>query len=53
MSVERAIKNAASSVEAEGYHIDEQAKELCRKFLNKEISWSQYVAQIKNKAGVA
>ena len=37
-TIENAIKNAAASVEMEGYHIDEQSKEWCHQLLRKEIS---------------
>lgn len=47
------IENAASSVEMEGYTIDEQSKAWCRQLLNKEISMSEYIIRVKEKAGVA
>lgn len=52
ISVEQSIKNAAASVEMEGYHIDSQSKEWCEKLLNKEITISEYIQLIKEKAGV-
>lgn len=47
------IENAASSVEMEGYTIDKQSKEWCRQLLNKEITLSDYIHLVKEKAGVA
>ena len=52
MSIDRAIDNAAASVEMEGYHIDEQSREWCRKLLLKEITMEEYIMLIKQKAGV-
>lgn len=52
MSIERAINNAAASVEMEGYHIDEQCREWCRMLLNRELSMEQYIKLVKEKAGV-
>ena len=53
MSIDKAIENAVASVEMEGFSIDEQSKDLCRKLLNKEISMEQYVSLIKQAVGVA
>lgn len=52
VSIERAINNAAASVEMEGYHIDEQSREWCRMLLNRELSMEQYIQLVKEKAGV-
>ena len=52
MSIDRAINNAAASVEMEGYHIDEKSREWCRMLLNKELSMEQYIQLVKEKAGV-
>lgn len=41
ISIDKAIKNAATSVEMEGYHIDEACKEWCRQLLRKEITMEQ------------
>ena len=50
--MERCIKNATFSLEMEGFSVDEQTKEWCRKLLNKEISMEEYIAMAKVKAGV-
>jgi hypothetical protein len=52
MSIDQAINNAAASVEMEGFHIDDQSKEWCRKLLCKEITMEEYIHLIKQKAGV-
>ena len=51
-TIEKAIKNAAASVEMEGYHIDEQSKEWCRQLLRREITMEENTPRIKKKAGV-
>jgi hypothetical protein len=50
---EQALKNAAASVEMEGFHISEEAKELCKQVLNGQIDYAAYLAQVKRRAGVA
>lgn len=52
-SVDKIIANAAASVEMEGFHIDEQAKEWCRQLLNKKITKEEYINLLKEKAGVS
>ena len=46
----RAIANAATSVEMEGFRVTAQHKELCRKLLNKEITKAEYIRQITEVA---
>lgn len=50
--IERIIKNAVHSLEMEGFSVDEQAQEWCRKLLDKEISMEEYISMAKAKAGV-
>ena len=50
--IERCIKNATFSLEMEGFSVDEQTKEWCRKLLNKEITMEEYLSMAKAKAGV-
>lgn len=52
-ALNRMIENAASSVEMEGYTIDEQSKAWCRQLLNNEITLAEYIRLVKEKAGVA
>lgn len=51
-SIEKAIENAAASVEMEGFHIDEQSKVWCRQLLLKEITMEEYIRRVKQKAGL-
>lgn len=51
-SIEKSIKNAAASVEMEGFQIDEQSKEWCRQLLRKEITMEQYILLVKKKVGL-
>ena len=52
-TIDMSIENAASSVEMEGFVIDEQSKLLCKKLLENEITFSDYIALVKEKTGVA
>lgn len=51
--IEKSIKTAASSLEMEGFSIDEQAKNWCKKLLNNEITINEYILLAKTKAGVS
>lgn len=51
-SYDKAIENAVASVEMEGYQIDEQSKEWCKKLLLNEITMEKYIEFVKLKAGV-
>lgn len=51
-SYDKAIENAVVSVEMEGYQIDEQSKEWCKKLLLNEITMDEYIEFVKLKAGV-
>lgn len=50
--IEKAINNAAASVEMEGFAIDEQSKIWCRQLLLNEITMEQYIVLVKQKSGV-
>ena len=52
MSIDRAIENAVASVKIEGYQIDNECVQWCKKLLKKEISLEQYIALVKQKSGV-
>jgi hypothetical protein len=52
MSIDKAIENSAASVEMEGFRIDEQCKDWCRKLLNGELSMEEYIVLVKQRAGV-
>ena len=52
MSIDKAIENAAASVELEGYQVDSECLWWCKKLLEKEIGMEQYIALVKQKAGV-
>ena len=42
----------AASVEMEGYRIDEQCKDWCRKLLQGELTMEEYIVLVKQSAGV-
>ena len=52
MSTDQAIKIAAASLEMEGYHIDSDCIQLCKKLLNNEINMHEYIVIVKQKAEV-
>lgn len=52
MSIDKAIENSAASVAMEGYLIDEQCKEWCRKLLQGELTMEEYIVLVKKLAGV-
>ncbi len=49
---EKAIKNAAASVEMEGFAISADCVAWCEKLLNKEITMAQYIELVKASQGV-
>ena len=53
MSIDKAVENAVASVKMEGYQIDSECIQWCKKLLKKEISMEQYIALVKQKSGVA
>ena len=50
--IEKAISNAESSLKMEGLSVDEKTKAMCRKLLTNEITMSDYLLFVKQKAGV-
>lgn len=52
MSIDKAIENSAASVQMEGYHIDEQCKDWCRKLLKEKITMEEYIILVKQRAGI-
>ncbi len=52
MSIDKAIENAVASIKMEGYQIDNECVEWCKKLLGNEISMEQYIALVKQKSGV-
>ena len=52
MSIDKAIENAVASVKMEGYQIDNECVQWCKKLLSKEISMEQYITLVKQKSGV-
>ena len=52
MSIDKAIENAVKSVEMEGFAVDDKCKVWCRKLMHKEITMEEYIALVKNLAGV-
>lgn len=53
MSTDKVIENAVASVKMEGYQVDNECIQWCKKLLENEISMEQYIALVKQKTGVA
>lgn len=49
---EKAISNAAASLEMEGFVVLPEYKELCEKLLNKEITMAEYITAVKAMQGI-
>ena len=45
----KSMNNAEASVNMEGFYVSEESKELCKRLLNKEISFDDYMNAIKAK----
>lgn len=43
---DRAINNAAASIEMEGFIVTAQYRELCNRLLNKEITMAEYIKAV-------
>ena len=50
--IQKCIRTATSSLEMEGFNVEEQSKKLCEKLLKNEITLKQYIDFAKSKAGV-
>ena len=51
-SVNRAITNAAASVEMEGFRVDDECRDWCRLVLLNQMSKEEYLNLLLKKAGV-
>ncbi len=47
MTTDKAIKNALFSLSMEGYQVDNNSIQKCRKLLEGEITWEQYMEFVK------
>ena len=45
----KSMNNAEASINMEGLYVSEESKELCKRLLNKEISFDDYMNAIKAK----
>ena len=52
MSTDKILENAIASVQMEGYHMDNECIQWCKKLLEKEIDMQQYIDLLKQKSGV-
>ena len=47
--MDKAIKNAVASLKMEGYHIDDDSIQHCKKLLENKITWDEYMDIVKQK----
>lgn len=47
MTADKAIQNAIFSLSMEGYQIDDNSIQECRKLLEAETTWEQYMEFVK------
>ena len=47
MTIDKAIKNAIFSLKMEGYQVDDNSIQECRKLLVGKITWEQYMEFVK------
>jgi hypothetical protein len=52
MLTDKAIESAVASVKMEGYQLDNECIQWCKKLLENEITMDQYIAFVKQKTGV-
>ncbi|MCL2489088.1 MAG: antitoxin VbhA family protein [Oscillospiraceae bacterium] len=52
ISTEQALKNAAASVRMEGFDPSERSMRLCKDVLDGKMSFDEYLAFLKKRAGV-
>ena len=48
--MKNALDRGIANVEIEGLTVDEQMREWCKKLLEKEITYEEYIALLKQKA---
>lgn len=50
MSLENALDRGIANVEIEGFTVDEQMREWCKKLLEKKITYQEYLSFLIEKA---
>lgn len=51
--IKKSMRNAEASLNMENLYVSDKDKELCFRLLNKEITFDEYLAAIRMKAGPA
>ena len=46
--ISKAMNNAEASVNMEGFYVSAESKELCKRLLNNEITFEEYLNTIKH-----
>ena len=50
--IEQAIESAAASMKMEGFQIDQESIDLCRRLLRDEITMEEYISAVTGKKAV-
>lgn len=50
--IEQAIESAAASMKMEGFQVDQQCVDLCRRLLKDEITMGEYISAVTGKKAV-
>lgn len=50
--IEQAIESAAASMKMEGFQIDQESVDLCRRLLKDEITLEEYISAVTGKKAV-
>ena len=50
MSLDNALDRGIANVEIEGFRVDAEMREWCRKLLTNEITYSDYISLLREKA---
>ena len=53
MTTDKAVKNAVISLGMEGFRIDDDTILMCRKLLENEITWEQYMDFVMQNASIS
>lgn len=49
--INKIVSSSAHSVEMEGFVVTKEQKEMCKKLLSKEITYDEYMYEVKKSIG--
>ena len=50
--IQQAIESAAASMKMEGFQVDEESIDLCRRLLRDEITMEEYISAVIGKKSI-